>query len=159
MTPPYLIVRRFPYEEPHLTELEFRASNGSFSGAIDFFCGVEDLAEIGAALKVFPSKAQDEFVYEYGSDDPDNRDYRRFRLRIYAVDHAGHCAVQFYADVREKTPNEGVCTFSIRAEPAALHRLGQLFENFHKLEHLELQWSPSGGALFTEHQAEFWRAN
>lgn len=156
----YIHIRRIPYEEPYHTQLEFRASNGTFTGAMDFYCHVDDLADMAKSLKSFPAKPGDEYVYEYGSDEAGDRTYRYFRLRFYTTDQTGHCAVQFTVDLREEAPDEGVCTFSFRVEPSAIHRLGQLLENFHKLRHLELQWSPAGGALFEDYQQAFgWQAS
>ncbi|WAC47889.1 hypothetical protein OVA03_14455 [Asticcacaulis sp. SL142] len=155
MKAPYLIVRRTPYEEPYHTHLYFCASNGVFTAAVDMYCKVDDLADIGAALKAFPAKLPDEYFYEYGSLKPDDEMYRYFRLRFYTLDHAGHCAMQFTANLRDDEPYEGVSTFSFKADPAAINRLGQLFETFHKLQHLELQWSPDGGRLFDHAQGSF----
>ena len=155
METPYIHIRRIPYEEPYHTQLEFRASNGTFAGVVDFYCNLDDLAEMATALKAFPAQSVDQYTYEYGSNEPGDRMYRYFRLRFYTTDHAGHCAVQFSVDLRNNAPEEGVCVFSFRVEPAAIHRLGQLLENFHKLQHLELRWSRAGGALFEDYQEQF----
>lgn len=154
MTPSWLRVRRFPYEEPYALNLEFAGGNGLFSGCVEIYCNVEDLSELGRALLAFPRQADDRHVYEYGSDDAAERQHRHFRLSFYTIDHTGHCAVQFLTRLYEKEPDDGACQFSIRTEPAALHRLGQLFENFARLEHLELRWSPAGGELFTDHTSD-----
>lgn len=155
MKTPYIHIRRIPYEEPDNTQLEFRASNGTFAGVVYMYCNVDDLAEMATSLKSFPAQSVDEYAYEYGRDEPGDRMYRYFKLRFYTTDHAGHCAVQFSVNLREDAPEEGICVFSFRVEPAAIHRFGQLLENFHKLQHLELQWSPTGGALFEDYQDEF----
>lgn len=153
MTGSYLIVRRHPYEEPYHTELEFEASNGHFTGSARFYCSVEDIGSIGRALVPFPNNANDTYEYAYGSDDPEGKLRQCFCLKFYTVGSLGHCAIQFKANLNSAEPDEGLCTFSIKAEPAAIRRLGLLFLTFGRLEHLELHWSPTGSCeLYEDHQ-------
>ena len=149
---PLLIVRRYPYEEPHHTQLEFVVTNGSFGGSTDIYCNVENLKEIGVALQNFPVNIGDEYCYEYGSENPEDRFYRYFLIRAYTIDAAGHCAIQFVINRNSVEPDEGVCRFSIRADAASINRLGVLFEKFHELRHLELRWSPEEAELFEDYQ-------
>jgi len=150
--PPFIVVRRYPYEEPHHTQLEFIASNGLFAGATDIYCNVEDIARIGSALQSFPAHIGDQFVYEYGNDNPEARFYRHFVMRAYTTDSVGHCAIQIAMNLNNTEPNEGLCQFSIQAEPSAIARLGRLFIQFAELQHLELHWSPASGELHHAHQ-------
>jgi hypothetical protein len=149
---PLIIVRRFPYEEPYHTHLEFAVSNGTFGGNTDIYCGVHELKEIGDALQKFPAKIGDEYRYEYGSENPENPFYRYFVLRVYTIDSVGHCAIQFIINLNTDEPNEGICRFSISVEAASINRLGKLFEEFSKLEHLEFRWSLKETELFEEYQ-------
>ena len=149
---PLIIVRRYPYEEPYHAHLEFVVSNGDFSGSTDIYCNVEDLKEIGQALQKFPAKVGDEYRYEYGSEQPEDRFYRYFMMRAYTTDSVGHCAVQFIINQNSHEPNEGVCRFSIRVEVASINRLGVLFEKFSELRHLEFRWSPDEAQLLEDYQ-------
>jgi hypothetical protein len=149
---PNLVVRRYPYEEPYHAQLEFTVSNGVFAGSTDIYCNVADIANIGHGLLAFPSKVGDEYVYEYGTEDPSARFYRHFVLRAYTIDGAGHCALQFAINLNQAEPKEGVCRFSMPVETSALNRLGKLFKVFAELQHLELQWSPASGTLYEHHQ-------
>ena len=137
-----IVVKRYPYEEPHHLQLEFFVSNGNFCGNTDIYCNVDDLITIGHASREFPSKIDDEYRYEYGSENPEDRYYRYFLLRAYTIDSVGHSAIQFSISNNQTEPNEGKCRFSIRADVASINRLGELFENFSKLEDLEFSWSP-----------------
>ena len=151
-TGPLLVVRRHSYEEPYNTQLEFVASNGIFSGATDIYCNVTDISDIGRALKAFPEKVGDEYKYEYGSPDPRANFYRYFVLRAFTIDRVGHCALQFTFNLNQPEPDEGACRFSIRTEAAAINRLGNLFEKFSELRHLELRWGPTVDELHETHQ-------
>ena len=146
MTLPFVTVRRYPYEEPYLVHLEFFASNGVFGGATDLYADPETIGHIGMGLQRFPARVPDQFVYEYGSDDPADRFYRHLGIRAYTVD----TALQFSIDRNATEPHEGVCRFSIPADAAALNRLGDLLVRFAELRHLELRWTPAlaGGELF-----------
>src|SRR5687767_11277174 len=123
-----IIVRRFLYEEPHHTQLEFIVSNGSFYGRTDIYCNVEDLKEIGQSLRNYPIKLADEYRYEYGSEKPEDRNYRYFLLRVYQTNGVGGCAVQFTINNNTEEPNEGICRFSIQTHIGSINQLGILFE-------------------------------
>lgn len=149
-----IIVKRYPYEEPYHTQIEFIVSNGVFSGRTDIYCNVEDLKEIGKSLQNFPNKIADEYIYEYGSEKPEDRNYRHFWLKVYTVDSLGHCAIQFNINNNTEEPEEGICRFSILAEASAVNNLGKLFEKFSELKHLEFRWSPDEFEIFETHQIE-----
>ncbi|MFD2234422.1 hypothetical protein [Phaeospirillum tilakii] len=147
-----LNIRRQPYEEPNHTQLFITVSNGLFAGSLDIYCNVEDIAAIGRNLKAFPTKAGDEYLYQYGSEAPEMRWYRHFVFRAYTVGSLGQCAVQIIMNRNETGVNDAACRFSFPVEAGALNRLGRLLERFGALEHLELEWSPSAGRLYETHQ-------
>jgi len=151
---PYIIVRRHPYEEPYVLQIEFLISNGNFSSKVDIYCNPEDLEKIGNSLKAFPAKIPDEYCYIYGSEDPNEKVYRFFRIKAYAIDAWGHCALQFAINYNNDEPDEGTSKFSIHPiDPAILSKLGDLFISFSRLSHLEFHWSPNGAQeLFEKHQ-------
>ena len=101
---PQITVKRFPYEEPFHLQLEFFVTNGCFSGNTDIYCNANDLNEIGRALRFFPKRIDDEYRYEYGSEEPDSYNY--FLLRVYTFDSVGHSAVQFSINNNCTEPNE-----------------------------------------------------
>jgi hypothetical protein len=147
-----LVIRRRPYEEPHNIHLEIAVRSGEFSGAVDIYCHNHELQTMATALKQFPVRVGDEYVYEYGSEVSGTHWYRHFALRAYCVDQLGHCALQFAINLNQTEPDEALVRFSIQAEPAAIHRLGELLEHFSRLEHLELFWSPSASELYEQYQ-------
>lgn len=49
---------RYPYEEPYHLNLAFSATNGLFSGYLEYYCNADDLAEIGQALHTFPKRSR-----------------------------------------------------------------------------------------------------
>jgi hypothetical protein len=108
-----VIVKRYPYEEPYHTQIEFIVSNGGFSGNTDIYCNVEDLKEIGEALQNFPNKIDDLYIYEYSSEKVEDRFYRHFWLKVYTVGSLGYCAIQFHINKNTEELEEGICRFSI----------------------------------------------
>ena len=122
--------------------MEFFISNDGFSGNTDFYCNAEDLKTIGLALQKFPAKIGDEYRYEVGSENPKDRCYVYFLMRVYTVDSVGHCAIQFAININAVEPHEGICRFSIKADAVSINRLGILFEKFSELEDFEFEWSP-----------------
>ena len=111
---------------------------------------------MGSDLQNFPANVGDEYRYELGSEDPAQRCSEYFLLRAYTTDAAGHCALQLRMNGNSSPPNEGVCEFSIRAEAAAVNRLGALLEQFSRLRHRELHWRLDDSELFEELQPVDW---
>lgn len=132
MKPPWIKVRRFPYEEPYHTEILFWVSNGLFMGGTELYCAVDTLQKIGTALKVFPRSVPDEYNFEYGGKRREgSRSHRYFLLRAYTVNRAGASAIQVIIDLNNETPYDGYCEFSFDVEPLHLNRLGHLFSKLH----------------------------
>lgn len=147
-----IVVRRYEYEEPDCTQLEFFVSNGRFSAKVDIYCNAEDIKKIGNKLLEFPRKIGDEYCFTYGSEKSEDRVYRFFVMRAYTVDAVGHCAIQFKINLNEKEPLEGQSFFSLSTEAHAINRLGSLFIRFSELKHKEFHWSDKSDAMFAERQ-------
>jgi hypothetical protein len=125
---PCIVVQRFPYEEPYHAQLSIAASNGRYSGIIEIYCAVGQLRDIGIALTKFPAKIPDEYLFEYGSEDPKERWAYHLKLRASTVGSRGLSAIQFTMNLNREPPDEGRCCFSITpVEPAQIARLGRLF--------------------------------
>lgn len=147
MKPPFIFIRRCPYEEPYHLNLVISASNGVVSGALEYYCNAKDLVEIGSKLVTFPANVDDSYAYELGSPRPEDRFAFHFSLRAVTLDSVGHCALQLKMNNNRPTPDDVSCSFSICIEPAAINRLGRLFTIFGELKHSELRWSDTGGEL------------
>ena len=154
MTSPYIIIRRYPYEEPYATELSICVSNGYFGGEMRIFVNVEDIAKIGQELKKFPEfplKQDDEYRYEVGSQNLEEKCSYYFLLRAYTINSVGNCAIQIAMNLNGKEPYEGLCKFSIQTDPINVNRLGELLEDFSKLQHRELRWAIGEGELYEDY--------
>jgi hypothetical protein len=154
MKPIGIEIKRFPYEEPYHVHLFFSASNGVFDGFLEYYCNASDLKDIGKALRSFPKKVPNAYSCEIGSTRPEDNFAYHFALHAYTTDNLGHCALQVVIDNNQDRPYEGACRFSIKAEPAAINRLGKLLTDFAKLKHQQLNWTVSGeGDGLTESEA------
>lgn len=153
MKPPWIKVRRYPYEEPYLTHIFIWVSNCLFMGGTDFYCHVDDLQTIGESLQVFPRSVPDEYNYEYGGKRREgSRYFRYFLLRASTVNRAGACTIQVIIDLNEETPNDGYCEFSFHVEAAQLNRLGHLFCKIHEYERGEFHWNNNSALIFEDHR-------
>ncbi len=137
-------LQRFPYEEPYHLNLVISATNGDFSGRLEFYCGVDELAEFGVGLQSFPKRIPDEHRYESGTPGAENKSAFYLDLRVSTIDKTGHCALQIAMDKNQRSPKDGACRFSIEVEPYAINRLGRLLVEFSKLKHNVLEWSVTG---------------
>lgn len=153
MRPPFIILRRQPYEEPYHLNLVVSAGNGTTGGTLEYYCNAEDVGKLGSRLAEFPKKRRDNYVYELGSPRQEDNFAFHFALRALTLDSAGHCALQIVMNNNLPPPDDLACSFSIRAEPAAVNRLGRLLREFGALKHLELRWSDSEGELVAEGDA------
>lgn len=120
------------------------------SGTLEYYCNAEDLTEVGDTLAAFPRQPDDSYTYELGSPKPEDRFAFHFALRAATLGSTGHCALQFTMSNNGPPPDDMSCSFSIRAEPAAINRLGRLLSAFGDLKHFELRWSDTDGELVQE---------
>jgi hypothetical protein len=96
----------------------------------------------------FPKKIGDEYKYEIGSPNPKDRWAYHFVLRAITLDRSGHCALQIVMNNnRHQPPDECYCSFSIKADPAAINRLGNLFLRFAKLQHSKFIWTETDESM------------
>lgn len=152
---PYLKFARRRYEEPYHLHLFLAASNGRQVSAIDFYIGRDTLTEWAEGIEVFPRHRDHVYLWECGSERPEDRCAYYVRLRVFAVDAVGHCAVHLRLNNNAAFPEREISEFCILAEAAAINRLGGLFREFSRLEHEVLLWTPTEGRLFkTEPEAE-----
>ena len=114
MKPPFIIIRRHPYEEPYHLNLVISASNGVMCGTLEYYCNAADVGEMGGKLAAFPEKTGDTYLYELGSPRREDRFAFHFAFRVLTLDSAGHCALQF-------TMNNNRYTLIDAAGPSAHH--------------------------------------
>ncbi len=138
----YLRIKRIPYEEPYHLQLQVEASNGRQSAFFEFYVGAQALTEFSEELEAFPRHSSHVFLYEVGSERPEDRWAYYFRFRVFTTNGVGHCAIQLRFNNNQELPHREISEFCIEAEPAQINRLGMLFRSFAKLESPLLEWSP-----------------
>jgi hypothetical protein len=122
-------------------------SNGIQSSEMEFYINTESLVEFADALEAFPKQKDHVFLWEIGSETPEDRWAYYLRLRAFTLNSTGHCAIQIRWNNNESLPDRVVTDFCIKAEAGQINRLGELFRKFAKLEHQILEWSISEGKL------------
>jgi hypothetical protein len=152
MVRPFIVMRRYPYEEPYHLRLVLSAGNGVFAGSLEYYCNADDLAAVGHRLMTFPTKVGDSYAYELGSFKEEDRFAFHLLLNVRTSDSAGHCSLRISMSNNRPEPDKGSCTFCIQIEPSAVNRLGSLLRAFGELKHLELRWSDVDSGLFSEYQ-------
>ena len=138
---------RIPYEEPYHLQLEVEASNTRQKGYLVYYSSASDLADIGKALSDFPTNDLDEFLYELGSEDPEQRFAHYLRLRFFMTRPTGASGIEVHFSNNEPAPFRELTAFTIPCEVAGLNRLGALFSRFRLLEHTVLEWDGVDGEL------------
>ena len=137
----YLRIERIPYEEPYHVQLVWSVSNGNTSSNFEYYDNADSLKEMADALEAFPRHSSDVFLYEIGSEKPEDRFAYYFRLRVFTTNSRGSSVIQIRFCNNLDLPNREIVEFCIEAEPAAINRLGKLFREFAKLEKQYMAWS------------------
>lgn len=139
---PYLHLRCLSHDGPEEIKLVMNASNGSSSGCIEFYSHGDELVKWADHLERFPRHPTDVFLYELGSERPEDRWSCYFRFRAFLTDSVGHCALHFRFTNNRELPDREISEFCIRAEAASINRLGVALRTFSTLGHELLHWSP-----------------
>ena len=137
----HIKIERIPYEEPYHIQLLWDVSNGSVSSRFEYYANADSLKELAENLEVFPRHKDHVFLYEVGSESPEDRFAYYFRFRVSTTDAKGSSAIQVRFSNNRDLPYREIVEFCIQTEPAAINRLGKLFQKFSELKHDYLVWS------------------
>ncbi len=143
---PFLRVVRNPYEEPYHVNVNLIVSARQ-RGELEIYANAEDLETAARRLTGFPSDARDTFVWELGSEDPQDRFAFYFRLRVWCVAPSGECGFELRLNNNDSPPEREATEFSLSAYPADIDRLADLLREFSKLKHRALEWAITDGFL------------
>lgn len=145
---PGIRIKRIPYEEPYHLHLVMRASNGRQRAEITFYVNAKDLTQWADHLEVFPRHGTDVFLWEAGSERPEDSFAHYIRLRAFIHDSSGHCAIHLRFNNNQDLPDREIAEFCIRAEASQINYLGRLCRGFAELKHEVLDWKIEGGQLY-----------
>jgi hypothetical protein len=145
---PFIRIMRMPYEEPYHVHLVLEASNGESWGFLEYYDNATAFKKWADALENFPRHSTDVFLYELGSERPEDRYAHYFRLRAFTTDGLGHCAIQLRMNNNLELPYRNLAEFCIRAEAADINRLGALCRKFAMLQHEVLYWRVTEGEVY-----------
>ncbi len=155
MAQSYLRLRRRQDHQQSIA-IEFAGSNGRFGGTLDVTCSDRDLAELvrmGIVLQGFTGKPGDGHVFTHGdAKDEDFGQNHFLSLKFGLADHTGHFAIEFQARLYWPAVESASSRFSIRADTAAINRLGQLLERFADPDYVQLSWTPESGELLRDYR-------
>ena len=140
MNTSFISLERFPYDDS-AWHIEIGASNGSFSGAQDFYTYPEDLETLGSDLCKFPASIQDEVRFELG--DQAGKWAYFVLIRAFLFDSVGHAAIEFAVSNNSTPPNHAQTSFFIHSEVAAINYLGQQLRSWVISHDAPLVWLPS----------------
>jgi hypothetical protein len=145
----FLKITRHPYEEPHHLNLVVQASNGTQTGSLEIYTTPEALLRSAEALRAFPRHSTDVFLWEIGSERPEDRWAFYFRFRVFLTAPTGESAIHFRFNNNRDLPERQISEFCLTAEPSQINRLGKLLQEFASLQHEILFWRVKEGELLT----------
>ena len=131
---------RHPYEEPYHINLVVTASNGRSTAELEIYMNASELKDHADALLNFPRSNTDTYLWELGSERPEDRFAFYFRVQFLVTRATGQCAILVRFNNNESIPDNEIAEFCIPALPAQLNRLGKQLIQFAKLEDEELVW-------------------
>lgn len=143
----FIQITRHQFEEPYCLNLVIIASNGMASGGLELYMNPTRILEIGKALSQFPSHARSHYLFESGSESPEDRMGYYFRLRAYALNNKDKGAIQlrlnnnekYFPDDKWEAPQ--LTDFHIRTSNENIRNLGKLFVEFSELNHRRIYWN------------------
>ena len=151
----YLRIERIPYEEPYHIQLVWSVSNGNTSSCFEYYDNADSLNEMAESLEAFPRHSSDEFLYEIGSEKPEDRFAYYFRFRVFTTNSRGSSAIQIRFCNNLDLPNREIVEFCIQTEPAAINRLGKLFHEFAKLKQQYMAWSNKESFIGNKYEYQY----
>jgi hypothetical protein len=120
-----------------------------------FYAGTQVLVEWGDAMDAFPAHKDSVYLWEYGSERPEDRWAYYLRLRLFTTDSVGHCAIQLRLNNNRELPDREIAEFCIRVEASQINRLGALSRKFSDLDDEVLYWDLHQSNLYkTQEDAE-----
>ncbi len=81
----FIQITRHRYEEPYAINLVILASNGMTSGGLELHINPDRILELGQGLIDFPGNQTSRYLFQYGSEYPEDRFACYFRLHAYAL--------------------------------------------------------------------------
>ena len=143
MRRPWIEFRKWPYE-PDTLHFEIAASDGTFSGAQDFYLGTTDIEKLADRLRGFPRDTNDEAVLDIG--ERDERWAYWVRLRFWLYDAVGHAALTIDLTNNRKQQHDRSVRFTIQTEVASFNRLGEALASWLSSEQASFrhEFTPQG---------------
>jgi hypothetical protein len=140
------IIRK-PYEEPYHINLIFKATNGESVGQLEFYDNADRLKKLAGILEDFPFKNEKKYLWELGSEKPEDRFAFYFKCEFSLIKHTSECLIGIRLNNNEDGLKKSISEFNIQCKPAELNKLGQLFREFSKLEKETLIWNGLDGEV------------
>ena len=159
MRRPFIQITRHLYEEPYHLNLVILASNGIASGGLEFYSNTSDIEKLGSDLSNFQAHERENHIFELGSEIPKDNFGFYFRMRAYGkgkLTLADNSKTRGYIQLRLNNNEPANVSFSdaplltdfhIETDFEGINKLGNLLNDFAKLKHQRLLWSPSKSLL------------
>ena len=154
---PFIQITRHLYEEPYHLNLVIIACNGRAMGSLEFYLNRTDLDEVGEKLARFPKHEISNYLYELGSEKPEDNFGHFFKLFAFKRSVLpNECFLQFrfnnnrHLDENAWRHERQKADFWLTMTIESLNRLGQSMRDFSKLEHQRLYWTPENSILDNE---------
>lgn len=165
MNKSFIQITRHLYEEPHHANLVILASNGLASGGLEFYVNTSQIKEIAQGLVSLPRLGRVNYLFELGSERPEDNFGFYFRLRafgknmpIYADNSKTNCYIQLRMNNNDSMRDGFLTTaqlvdFTIEADFESVRNLGKSLTIFAKLKHQRLVWTPKNS--FVDNDLKF----
>jgi len=147
---PFIRIDRYPFEEPYNFQIRLRMTNGKLLGDAEIYVAALEIAAWGAALSDFPRHRDQVYLWEVGSEHPEDRWSYYMRLRAWVTDSVGHCALHIRYNNNRDLPHREIFEFSTPMDAASLNRLGQSLASFSSADHEVLIWTQDDTTLYQQ---------
>ena len=142
-----LKIVRIPYEEPYHINLIFIASNGESKGQLEIYDSAKQLKILAGILEEFPFNGINRFLWELGSEKPEERFAFYFKCEFKLIKDSNKCVISIRLNNNEDGIEKSISEFNIECDPNELNELGRLFREFAKLDKETMIWNGLTGKV------------
>ncbi|MBZ0245080.1 MAG: hypothetical protein K8H85_03950 [Cyclobacteriaceae bacterium] len=132
-------------DDDGLFEFEISLSNGDTSTNLEIWGYSDDFKEFGKKLIEFPKGLKDVVSFQLGEEGTtgDMKWAYYLSLNAFCYNASGQSAIKVIIDNHQASPDHSRSEFYIKAEPAAINRLGHELKNWNPESIKEIGWTPN----------------
>jgi hypothetical protein len=126
-------------EVDDISQFRLEATNGTTSGALEFWAYLDYFRDFGKRLISFPQTINDVVADELGENGEQSAYY--MLLKVFCYEANGASAVYIKMDDHQLAPDTNKAEFFIKTDPASINKFGELLLHWDPTKVEQIVWS------------------